>query len=72
MMEVANRWADGEESMRNDRARSPGDDGDSNSNSERRNGRNMSLLSSPKATMEDSSVNATGNKSLKKNQYVSK
>ena len=28
MMEIANRWADGEESLRNDRARSPRDDGD--------------------------------------------
>ena len=36
MMEVANRWADGEESLRNNQARSPRDDGDGNHSSERR------------------------------------
>lgn len=36
MMEVADRWADGEESVRNDQGRSPGDDGEGNRNSERR------------------------------------
>ena len=30
MMEIANRWADGEESVRGDRARSPKNDNDHN------------------------------------------